>query len=77
MMFANCKRFEGLRRAAMSCPCVFCRQIATKPKENGGITSLQYGIGASYRWNLPLIRKFSQIYVLVIKPHCNDICAVF
>ena len=61
----------------MSCPCVFCGRIAIKPKGNREIAYLPYGIRASYRWSLPLIRTLSQIYVLVIKPHCNDICAAF
>ena len=75
--FITANGLRGWGRAGMSCPWVFCGRIATKPKGNGEIAYLPYGIRASYRWSLPLIRKLSQIYVLVIKPHCNDICAAF
>jgi len=32
----NCQRLEGLRKAEMSCPCVFGGRIATKTQEKQG-----------------------------------------
>jgi hypothetical protein len=75
--FYNCKRFKGLRGAVMSCPWVCYWRSATTTQGKRGITCLQYGIGASYHWRVPLIRTHSQIYVLTIKSHCNGICAAY